>query len=337
MRGLPPVSVVTKETLEPIEHAGVFYVPISIDAVRLDSVPLFDLYFQPGPAQPFVLYCERNTVFSDETRKRLEASRIRTVYVRQEQRKDYSRYLSGYLRDILADPDLSVKKKATILYDSAQAAVEEILQQPDSRESVEKGKDIVENTVSFMTRDDFLLEHLLRTISCDDYLYTHSVNVVAYSIALAMRAGIEDAASLRELANGALLHDAGMSKLPHEILNKRSALTAMEWERMKKVPRDGYEMLKRTGALGEIALDIVLHHHERVDGSGYPDGVTNSAISRFVRIVAIADVFDALTSDRYHQKAKSSFEALQIMNKEMRGQLDDHLFKLFVEIMGNRV
>lgn len=326
----------SERQFEPVEQDGVVYVPISIDAVRVDSVPEFDIYFQPGVAQPFVLYCEHNTPFTETARKRLEDNRVFTIYFQQADRKKYHRYIADHLETILEDPDLSPKKKAGILYDSAQAVVEEVLLEPGTPETVNRGKRIVEHTVEFMTAPGFMLEHLLRTISADAYLYTHSVNVVAYSVALALRSGYEDPASLRELANGALLHDVGKSSISPDVLYKPGPLTSSEWDLIRAVPENGYGMLREAGCLGEIALDIVRHHHERLDGSGYPDKLQGNRISRFVRIVSIADIFDALTSDRHHQKGKSTFEALRLMNNTMGETIDPELFRGFVEIMGNR-
>jgi len=320
---------------EPVQFGDQIYLPIHVDAVRVDSVPEFDLYFRPGAGQHFVLYCEHNINFTAEARKRLIVQRIDVLYVRKEEATHYYRYLAQNLSEILDDPQLSPREKSSILYDSAQAVVVEVLADPTKPENVRQGKDIVAHTVGFMCSEEFKLEQLLRTISCDYYLYTHSVNTVAYSVALAMRSGVQDKAALRELANGALLHDVGKSRIAPEILNKTTGLTTAEWEIMKEVPRLGYEMMAATNCLGEIALDIILHHQERLSGHGYPDKLKDQEISRFVRIVSIADAFDALTSDRFHQKPRSSFEALQVMQRDMRHDLDPELFRTFVEMMGN--
>ncbi len=313
------------------------YYPIRIDSIRLDTVPEFALYFRAGPTQPFVLYCERSIPFTRAARKRLETNRVEQLYVKSAERKEYHHYLAGHLEAILRDPKLTVREKSEILYDSAQAVVEDVLSTPPSRTSVDRGKEVVQQTIGFMTSEGFMLEHLLRTISCDYYLYTHSVNVLAYSIALAIHAGFRNTTMLRDTANGALLHDIGKSAIDTRILNKQSALTASEWELLQGHPSKGHSQLRELGSIGDIALDVVLHHHERLDGGGYPDGLKDSEIQPYVRIVTIADVFDALTSDRYHQQRKSTFEALSVMSQEMRGALDPDLLRAFVEVMGARV
>lgn len=328
------MKVIPKGEAAPTAQGQELYLPINLESLRLESVPDFDLYFQPGPDQPFVLYCERSTTFTADARKRLAGNRVRQLYIKKIQRSSYLRYLADYLEDILVDPNILVEEKAAILYDSAQAIVEDALARPESRDAIERGKNIVVRTVDFMTSSEFMLEYLLRNISCDYYLYTHSVNTVAYSIALAIRSGLSDKATLREIANGALLHDIGKCQIDLAILNKPDALDADEWMLIMRHPAEGHRILREHGILGEIALDLVLHHHEKLDGSGYPDGLQASEISPFVRMLTIADVFDALTTERYYQPARSTFDAIALMNKTMRNELDNGLLKCFIEMMG---
>lgn len=325
---------ISKAERAPREEAGGGYLPVHTDSIRLDTIPPFALYIRPAADQPFVLYCERKTEFTRDARRRLMQNRINQLFIAEKDRAAYSRYLAEHLADVLDDSRLTVREKSNILYDSAQAVVEDVLKEPTQRANIERGKAIVQRTVEFMRSKDFMLEHLLRTISCDYYLYTHSINVTAYSIALAMRSGYIDPATLREVANGALLHDVGETAVNGTIKNKKGALTADEWDQMRKHPVEGVKILQKTGCLGEIAQDIVLSHHEKLNGTGYPNKRKADEISPFVRIVSIADVFDALTTDRHHQPRKSTFEALKLMNETMRDELDTQLFRNFVSMMG---
>lgn len=330
------MSVISRLKQAPVHAAGHTYLPISIDSLRVDTAPPFDLFLKPASEASFVLYCERNTPFTQAARQKLVSNRREYLYIDEEARGDFNRYLAGHLEEILADKKLSPREKSVVLYDCAQAVVEDVLDDPLNRDNIQRGKKVVRNTVDFISSSEFKLEHMLKAISEDFYLYTHSVNVVAYSIALAARWGVNDRATLREIANGALLHDIGKARLPVRLLHKADSLTDEEWDRMKSTAREGYEMMAELGNVGEIALDIILHHHERMDGSGYPDRLAGEAISPYVRIVAIADVFDALTTDRHHQKAKSTFEALKLMNEEMKDGLDQQIFRTFVQMMGNK-
>lgn len=320
----------------PVEYGGELYVPINIASLRLDSVPSFSLFFQPGPEQPFVLYREKNTPFTPEALARLQENRVQVLYIRHKNRGDYYRYIEKHLDAILADPEITVKEKADVLYNSAQAVVEDVLDNPPSREHIRRSKQVVHHTVDFMKAESFLLEDFLRTISCDYFLYTHSVNVVSYSLALALQAGVSDAATLRELANGALLHDVGMSTVPEYLVTKTGPLSPAEWDLIRRHPLEGYRLMGETGNLGEIALSIVRHHHEKLDGTGYPDRLKGDDLSQFVRIVSIANVFDAMTTDRAYKERRSTFDALTVMREAMRPELDQDLVKLFVEMMGAR-
>ena len=324
----------TPAQAETAQETADNFMPIHTDSLRMDTSPPFALYFRPGADKPYVLYCERKTQFTREARRRLLQNRIDQLYISEKDRRFYSRYVADNLAEILKDPKLTVREKSVILYDSAQAVVEDVLKKPGERTHIERGKMIVQRTVEFMRSEEFMLEHLLRTISCDYYLYTHSVNVVAYSIALAMRAGFVDPATLREIANGALLHDVGETLVDRAAVNKTGALSAEEWDQVRRHPEEGHAILQKGGGLGEIALDIVLHHHEKLNGTGYPHGLKGDEISNFVRIVVIADIFDALTTERHHQKARSSFEALKLMGETMREELDTELFRHFVSMMG---
>jgi putative nucleotidyltransferase with HDIG domain len=319
-----------------VQSAGRTFLPISVDSLRVNTAPPFDLFLRHATGDGFVLYCERHTPFTEQARNKLATNRHETLFIHDDQRAEYNTYLAGHLEEILADTKMNAREKSVVLYDCAQAVVEDVLEDPLNRDNIQRGRRLVRHTVNFIASKEFKLDLMLKAISEDFYLYTHSVNVVAYSIALAARLGITDRATLREIANGALLHDIGKARLPEELLHKDGKLDEEEWELIKGTTRDGYEMMAELGCVGEIALDIILHHHERLDGSGYPDHLPAEAISPYVRIVAIADVFDALTTDRHHQKARSTFDALVMMGSEMKDGLDQQIFRTFVQMMGNR-
>jgi HD-GYP domain-containing protein (c-di-GMP phosphodiesterase class II) len=321
---------------EPVAFDGNVYEHIRLGSLRFDTYPPFEIYFRPGADQPFVLYCERNTAFTEESRKRLEDNNVSHLYVQHEQRDDYNQYLADNLPEILADESLTAEEKTSILYDSAQSVVQDVLESPQTTENVQRGKEVIHYTVDFVRSEGFLLDHFLRTISCDYYLYTHSVNVSAYSVVLGMHSGFQDRASLCELANGGLFHDVGRGQLSEELQRKKEVLSNEEWEMVREHPVEGHKILSELGNLGEIALDIALHHHERMDGSGYPDALTADQISPFVRISAIADVFDALTSDRFHQDSMATFDALMFMKTELTKELDPQLLDTFIQIMSGQ-
>jgi HD-GYP domain-containing protein (c-di-GMP phosphodiesterase class II) len=210
-----------------------------------------------------------------------------------------------------------------------------MFENPELEDGIRRSKEVVKHTVGFMLSDKQGFGYFLKALSTDYKVYTHSVNVVTYAVALAQRAGYTDAPTLRELAIGALLHDVGKSRIDPAILECRASLTEAQWAMMRRHPRFGYEILADRVGLGEIALDIVLHHHERMRGGGYPDDLRGDMISPLVRIVTVVDIFDALTTDRPFQRSRSSFSALSLMRTQVVWDLDPDLFRIFVSLMGS--
>ena len=315
-------------------RGGAEFFPVPLTSLRVDTMTSFDIYFRPRADQPFVLYAERNVRFTDAARQRLVDHNIGRVFIRADQFGAYRRYIESNLPATMSDPAIGMDKKSEFLYGAACGVVESLLEEEPSPDGVRRGKGVVRETVGFMLQDEKVFGCLLRAISTVYRIYTHSVNVVTYSVALAEHAGHRDPATLRELAVGALLHDIGKCQIDPAILNKPSGLTENEWEIMRRHPKIGYDMLAATDSVGEIALDIVLHHHENMRGDGYPDGLEPDRLSPLVRIVTIADCFDALTTDRPFQKAMTSFDALSLMREEIAVALDRDSFRHFVSLMG---
>ncbi|MCS7190379.1 MAG: response regulator [Fimbriimonadales bacterium] len=158
----------------------------------------------------------------------------------------------------------------------------------------------------------------------------HSERVAAYTMAMARRLDLSPD-ELMNIERGALLHDIGKIGVPDSILYKPGPLTPEEWEIMKQHPVIGYRMCMKVDAL-RPAAPIVLHHHERWDGQGYPYGLAGEAIPLGARIFAIADTLDAITSDRPYRKAKSFAEAREEIVRCAGTQFDPEMVKLFLEI-----
>jgi HD-GYP domain-containing protein (c-di-GMP phosphodiesterase class II) len=130
------------------------------------------------------------------------------------------------------------------------------------------------------------------------------------------------------------LHDIGMTKVPSNILDKKEPLNENDWETIKKHPVWGHEKLKKANYESEEATEIVLYHHERFDGNGYPFKKSGNEIPLYAKICAIADTFESLTGGRPFRLPKSPFEALKIMQVEMAREFDPELFRAFIMLLG---
>ncbi|MCK5480732.1 MAG: HD-GYP domain-containing protein [Gammaproteobacteria bacterium] len=166
----------------------------------------------------------------------------------------------------------------------------------------------------------------------DDNTSVHSLNVTRYSMSLGQHLGLDEE-QLRALGQGAMLHDLGKIGIPDNILKKPGALDDVELERIREHPKLTSDILAPLETSNHFS-DIARSHHERWDGNGYPDGLNGENIPLLARIVAIADAWDAMTSNRVYRDGMSEIEALAILEKEKYyGQWDPCLIEEFIKLI----
>ncbi|TVM30361.1 HD-GYP domain-containing protein [Oceanidesulfovibrio marinus] len=192
---------------------------------------------------------------------------------------------------------------------------------------------LVESVIDSVVRNEDAMVSLTKLRSFDEYSYTHSINVAVLAVAFGKNLGLPRD-RLRALGSAGIFHDLGKSRIPEAILNKPGKLTAEEFEVMKSHPKFGFELLVQQGSASDQVLLGVLQHHEKFNGKGYPGGVSGNAISLLARIIAVADVYDALTSERVYKKGMMPYKALSLMYT-MRGE-DFHIgyVERFIKSMG---
>lgn len=174
---------------------------------------------------------------------------------------------------------------------------------------------------------------LSRLKNKDNYTYLHSVAVCALMIALGKQMGLDEAL-MKDLGMAGLLHDVGKMMIPDDILNKPGRLTDEEFTVVKNHPLQGWEILKGSAGVCQMALDVCLHHHEKTDGSGYPDKLSGDALSLFSRMGAVCDVYDAITSNRCYKNGWEPAEAIRKMAEWQEGHFDSSVFHAFVKTIG---
>lgn len=197
----------------------------------------------------------------------------------------------------------------------------------------ENAMPLVEEIASSVMRNPGALIGLVRLKTADDYTYMHSVAVCALMIALSRMLGLDDKQT-REAGLAGLLHDIGKMAVSGEILNKPGKLTDEEFVAVKEHPAEGYKMLLEATGIGEIALDVCLHHHEKMDGTGYPKGLAGDQISLYAKMGAVCDVYDAITSNRPYKQGWCPAESLKKMSEWSKGHFDPAVFQAFVKSIG---
>ncbi|WP_183108719.1 HD-GYP domain-containing protein [Thermohalobacter berrensis] len=191
-------------------------------------------------------------------------------------------------------------------------------------------KDIVKEVVNYILQNNEIINRLYEIKSIDKYTFKHSINVCVLSIitGIYLDYGIYE---LIDLGIGAILHDIGKTKIPNSILNKPGKLTDDEYEMIKKHSSYGYEILKYNIGLDEKISRVALHHHEKVNGRGYPYGKRENEIDTYSKIVAITDVYDALTSNRIYRKKMKTFHAVDYIISMAGYQFNKRLVQTFAK------
>jgi len=191
---------------------------------------------------------------------------------------------------------------------------------------------LVDDVVASIDRHPDALLSLARLKNADEYTYMHSVAVCALMVSLGRQLGLDDD-QCRDAGMAGMLHDLGKAAMPQEILNKPGKLTNEEFDIIKTHPLRGYEMLLDSTNVSDGAKDVCRHHHERMDGTGYPDAMPGDKISLLARMGAVCDVYDAVTSDRPYKAGWDPAHALSQM-ATWKGHFDNAVFQSFVKSVG---
>jgi putative nucleotidyltransferase with HDIG domain len=191
---------------------------------------------------------------------------------------------------------------------------------------------LVDDVMESINRHPDALLSLARLKTADEYTYMHSVAVCALMVALGRQLGLNDE-QCHEAGMAGMLHDLGKAAMPQDVLNKPGKLTPEEFDIIKQHAMRGYEMLVAGENVSAGVLDVCRHHHERWDGTGYPDGLAGEQISLLARMGAVCDVYDAVTSDRPYKAGWDPAHSLSQM-ATWKGHFDTTVFQSFVKSIG---
>lgn len=193
---------------------------------------------------------------------------------------------------------------------------------------VEKLQKVFKDMIAELKNSKDAMNLLTNIFAHDNYVFSHSVNVTLYTLAMAVKLDYDDK-KLAEIAMGGILHDIGKTMIPVQILNKPGKLTNEEFDIIKKHSEYGFEILRKQHGLSLLAAHCAFQHHEKLDGTGYPRRLKGDEIHPYAKIMAVADVFDALTSHRVYRKAMLPHEAMEIIFAGSNTHFDPHLIQTF--------
>lgn len=290
----------------------------------------FDLYLTDETKTKMSVLIPKNSIIDGIMKVRLRE--LDKLYFDAEDSHLYDAYVENHLQSIAKNQNISLEQKARMVYEKASAAMDEMFKNPESLENVKTAQSIVGDCIHTVLNDNSTVESLMQVTAHDYYTHTHSINVSIYTLSLGAHLGISGN-DLEVLGMAAILHDLGKSKVNYEIINKNGKLDDTEFGEMKTHPDQGHAIALKLGITDERILSGIRHHHERIEGGGYPDNLKGDEISQFARIIGVCDVFDALSTRRSYKDPMTSFESLSLMKKEFVGHLDMSIVNSFIKML----
>ena len=314
------------------------YVLFEKRLIHLGDKLKFDLFYHHEPTF-MSLFLQSNTIIDKENQKQLQD--IESVYIPDEDKKRYKLFLEKSLQDVVKDSHLSLDEKTDIIYISTSELTKSLFENPNALGNVQHSKKIITPILHSILYNQDTISSYMKIIEYDYYTHTHSLNVSIYALSLGAALKLDED-KLTTLGQAALLHDLGFKRvdknliqIERSIVNKESKLSPYEYEEMKKHPIFGYDIAIKIGLRDKDILDGIRHHHEKLDGMGYPDKLSADEISLFPRIIGICDVFDALTTRRTYKQAMHSYDALRLIKTRMHSHLDMKIVDSFIKMLHN--
>lgn len=301
-------------------------IPVPTHLLQLDRVVSFDLYVKQGDR--LVLWRSKDYPLEQQCLDQLKAMGQRTVYVRQQDREVVDAFLSARIEQVAADDTMTVARRAETLFESCNAAVRRLAEAP-SPKSYETVLRLSGVLAEFVRVEEAAWRELFALAGKEMHDYTHGTHVAALAVSLARRGGFEREET-DKLALACLVRDLGMGRLPPDVREARGKLSAADLEIVKDHVRHSRATLEDAGASEPTVRTIVLQHHERADGSGYPSGLTNDEVEPLSRIASIADCYGALLTRRPYREPMTAFEALKLMLARQAGKFDDGWMKILI-------
>lgn len=292
-----------------------------------------DLFLQHDDNESHVLYRDAGYPLSEDRALGLAEKCQDALYVRTRDYVEFSKDLVGSLEGALEADSLPATERYELLQCAVSLEVEQSLRMVSCENYVAQTKKIGRQIVGLVSENNVLPADLYEIVRHDHHTFVHVTNVAGYVTLLAKELGYRDVKELEQIAVGGLLHDLGKRKIPASILNKTEALEPGEWEIIRQHPQTGYEELCKRDNIEQGQLMMAYQHHEHLNGNGYPVGITAEEIHPWAKMLAVVDVFDALTGERPYRSPASCEETLEFLNSKAGTQFDKEIVACWTSAM----
>jgi HD-GYP domain-containing protein (c-di-GMP phosphodiesterase class II) len=314
------------------------FLPVCMEHVPASAWHGLDIYTKThnphGTEEIFTHFCGQQTRFSQHARDHLAESGVKFVYIPIAQQDQFRRQTEAGLLELIGQAGLAASIKARIVYQTSVALVDEVLTDPDLSAMSPRLENVSRAVATLVLNDPTAFSHLFAAAHHDFYTAAHMVNVATGMVPLAYALGHHDPDVLSDICQAGLLHDIGKTYLPSELLNQSRPLTRSDWEQIKRHAELGAQYLSESEGIHPLCPTVALEHHERMDGSGYPHGLSRDEIHPVSRICAVVDSFDAMTSRRpFKTGAMSIVEATALILNETPAHYDGAVVRAWLGLV----
>ncbi len=312
------------------------FIPISpLTLSSLFSVGV-DIYSGHTGAKDQILFLASDQIATEDSLKRLASAPDLKLYILQNESAKFQQYLRSHFDEWFEDDSIPILNKTAMLSEVVRNVLSDEFGRNDSNSIVATAKTLGSHVAHLATNKSLTGSELCHILHHDYGTFTHSANVGFYCSLLAAELGYTGE-ELEDITTGGLLHDLGKLEIDERILNKPGKLDEFEFKIIKEHPLTGFRRLTKVERATQTQMLMTYQHHERLDGKGYPVGIGGDEIEMVSRICTVADVFEAMTSNRPYRRSLSNKQTLEIMNDGVNESFDKEVLKCWTNIVRRRL
>lgn len=328
---MPSVAARSRESANPLYG----YLPVNVELLRYIGIAVVDVFTQADHRHVPTLYCRAGLQLENHQLLGLAEAGVRDVYVRTTDFPDFGAHLLESVDNQIEQQAVPAAERFAVMQLAVATEIEHATRMVDCGKLVSLSERTGRDLVSILAASPVLPCDLFRIARHDFNTFTHVTNVASYCVVLAKCVGGCSRIELEQIAIAAMLHDIGKRFIPASVLTKPTRLLPAERELIETHPQRGYEELCERADLTFGQLMMVYQHHEHVDGNGYPVRITAADIHPWAKMLAVVDVFDAMTGKRPYRKRASTQIALRYLDQNAGSQFDPEVVQCWSSAMKN--
>jgi len=287
-----------------------YYALLDLDSLSVGDVMVFDVFIKKS--NDYIIIIEAGTLLSQSLYTKLQNQE--KLFVFKEDKNKLSLTCESLKFYVKHNQD-NLEKRIKLIYEINSQLFNNYLENKDNKFDINCVNSIVKSIFYLVKYDEKFLKNTMPHFIQEHNLPNHFLHVAIYAMSLGNSLKL-NSKELLQLGNAALLHDVGLKRIDDSLIHKSNLLDNMELKEVHKHSQYSVEIIKHNDIHDPYILDAVMHHHEQYDGNGYPEQLEEEDISTFASILAISDVFDALTTNRSYREQYSSFDAIKMMLKD---------------------